>query len=92
MFHWTLLQYGYGMNDANLPNFHIIKNIRGTDIGWTMGYMINQTNYLEAEYRPKRLLTQNEFGGLVAFCVIVFLLSIVSTVVFIRLFIKRRNY
>ena len=69
MYHWTLLEYGYEMTDANLKNFHIVKKIGGNDIGWTLGYMINQTNYLDAEYRPGSLLTKSQFIGLVVLAV-----------------------
>jgi apyrase len=77
MYHWTLLEHGYSMNDENLKKFHIIKNITGTEIGWTLGYMINQTNSLQPDKLPRRLLTKSEFGGLVFLCVFFLLLSII---------------
>jgi hypothetical protein len=75
MYHWTLLEHGYSMTDENLKNFHIVKTINSNEIGWTLGYMINQTNYLDPEYRPGRLLTKNEFSGLVFLCLFFLILS-----------------
>lgn len=92
MYHWTLLEDGYGMNDENLKNFHIVKTINKNDIGWAMGYMINQTNYLEAEYRPARLLTKSEFAGLLSLCSIVLLASVIMGIVSIYCFKRYRHY
>ena len=77
MYHWTLFEHGYSMNDENLKKFHIVKAINKTEIGWTLGYMINQTNALEPDKLPRRLLTKSEFGGLVFLCVFFLLLSII---------------
>jgi hypothetical protein len=92
MYHWTLLEYGYSMTDANLKNFHIIKTVDSNEIGWTLGYMINQTNYLEPEYRPARLITKNEFSGLVALCIILMILSILVAIITMVHFQRRRGY
>ena len=81
MYHWTLYEYGYSMNNDNLKNFHIVKSIDSNDIGWTLGYMINQTNYLTPEQRPARLLTKNEFAGLLTLCLILLISSIIVAIV-----------
>jgi hypothetical protein len=80
MYHWTLLEHGYSMNDENLKKFHIIKTIDGNEIGWTLGYMINQTNALEPDKLPRRLLTKNEFGGLIFLCLFFLILSIIVAI------------
>ena len=92
MYHWTLFEYGYSMTDDNLKNFHIVKTVNSNEIGWTLGYMINQTNYLDAEHRPSRLLTQSEFGGLLFLCLFFLILSI-GVALFARVrFRKYRSY
>ncbi|UJR14904.1 hypothetical protein I4U23_001888 [Adineta vaga] len=92
MYHWTLFEYGYGMNDGNLKNFHIIKTIDNNEIGWTLGYMINQTNYLEPEYRPARLLTKGEFGGFVFLCSFFLLVSAIMGFTFFYFMRRYRDY
>jgi hypothetical protein len=90
MYHWTLLTHGYSMTDENIRNFQMVQMINSTQIGWTLGYMINQTNYLDPEYRPARLLTQGEFIGII----ICFLVLLVISIILIPLTIiihKRRE-
>lgn len=77
------------MTDANLKNFHIVKTIDSNEIGWTLGYMINQTRYLDPELRPPRLLTKNEFAGSLAFCIFVLVLSIIA--IFVIVIYLQRN-
>lgn len=77
------------MTDANLKNFQIVKTIDSNEIGWTLGYMINQTRYLDPEFRPPRLLTKGEFIGSLTLSIFVFILS-VMTIIF-ALIILRRN-
>lgn len=88
MYHWTLLEQGYSMTNENLKNFHIVKTVHSNEIGWTLGYMINQTNYLSPEYRPSRLLTKGEFGGLLFLCLFFIILSIFIAIL-ARLHVKR---
>ena len=73
------------MNDGNLRNFQLVKTIDSNEIGWTLGYMINQTNYLEAEYRPTRLLTRAEFIGLLITFLLLLVLSMLAIAVTIYL-------
>jgi hypothetical protein len=89
MYHWTLFEYGYSLTSDNIKNFQIVKTIDSEEIGWTLGYMINQTNYLDAEYRPTRLLTQAEFIGLMVCFVVLFVISIVTII--ISIFIQKRR-
>ncbi len=72
---WTLFEYGYSMADENLKNFQIVKTIDSDEIGWTLGYMINQTNYLDPDHRPARLINQGEFIGLLVVCILFFIIS-----------------
>jgi hypothetical protein len=92
MYQWTLYEYGYSMNDDNLKNFRIVKKVDKDEIGWTLGYMINQTNSLEAQYRPQRLLSRSEFIGLLVLfvtCLVIFTIIGISAVYFYK---SRQHY
>ncbi|XP_046526182.1 NMDA receptor synaptonuclear signaling and neuronal migration factor isoform X13 [Equus quagga] len=45
----TLLLEGYGFSEDTWPNIEFRKQAGGTDIGWTLGYMLNLTNMILAE-------------------------------------------
>ncbi|CAF3644356.1 unnamed protein product [Rotaria sp. Silwood1] len=92
MYHWTLLEHGYSMRDENLKNFHIVKSINSNDIGWTLGYMINQTNAIDPQFRPKRLITKNEFGGLLALCSFFLIVSAIISIIIAMKYYKQRRY
>jgi hypothetical protein len=87
-YHWALLEIGYSMKDNNVKNIEIVKKIDSNDIGWTLGYMINQTNYLEPEYRPSRLLTKGEFIGILTCFLFILVASVVA--ILVALTIQRR--
>lgn len=80
------------MTNENLKNFHIVGAIGPNEVDWTVGYLINQTNSLQSEKRPSRLLTKNEFAGLLSLCVFVLILSIPATIFAAFQFRKRRDY
>ncbi|CAF4029346.1 unnamed protein product [Rotaria sordida] len=92
MYHWTLLQHGYSMRDENLKNFHIVKSINSNEIGWTLGYMINQTNSIDPEFRPKRLITKDEFGGLLFLCSFLLIVSAIITIIAMMRYRRHRDY
>jgi apyrase len=91
MYHWTLVSYGYSMNDSNLRNFKIVQMINSTQIGWTLGYMINQTNYLDPEYRPPHLLTQGEFIGIIICFLVILVISIILFILTIIIHQRRKK-
>lgn len=91
MYQWTLFEFGYHMKDENLKNFQIVRKINNTEIGWTLGYMINQTNGLDAQFRPERLLSKSQFGGLLFLCIFCFIASIIAIFVLIKK-LKRKDY
>ncbi|XP_014637859.1 PREDICTED: ectonucleoside triphosphate diphosphohydrolase 8 isoform X4 [Ceratotherium simum simum] len=45
----TLLLEGYGFSEDTWPSIEFRKQAGGTDIGWTLGYMLNLTNMVPAE-------------------------------------------
>ncbi|XP_062063133.1 ectonucleoside triphosphate diphosphohydrolase 8 [Lepus europaeus] len=45
----TLLLEGYGFSEETWPNIAFREQAGGTDIGWTLGYMLNLTGLIPAE-------------------------------------------
>ncbi|XP_057355292.1 ectonucleoside triphosphate diphosphohydrolase 8 isoform X3 [Manis pentadactyla] len=45
----TLLLEGFGFSEETWPDLEFRKQAGGTDIGWTLGYMLNLTNMIPAE-------------------------------------------
>jgi hypothetical protein len=88
-YHWSLLEYGYSMTDANFKNFQFVNKINSNTVGWTLGYMINQTNYIDPEYRPSRLLTRAEFIGLMICFLVLLIISII--LIILAIIILRRK-
>lgn len=90
-YHWTLFQYGYNMTSENLKNFQVIKMINSTQIGWTFGYMINQTNNLDPEYRPSQLITREEFIGIIICFIVLLVISIILIILMIIIQIRQKK-
>lgn len=77
---WLLLTHAIGFKTEELKKRLIFANTFPTGkVGWTLGYMINQTNYIPAEYREK-LIAKSSFTGwfttsvLLAFFTLLFLM------------------
>ncbi|XP_004613413.2 ectonucleoside triphosphate diphosphohydrolase 8 [Sorex araneus] len=51
----VLLLDGYGFTEQTWPSISFHKQVGGTDIGWTLGYMLNQTNRIPTELPARRL-------------------------------------
>ncbi|XP_062938622.1 ectonucleoside triphosphate diphosphohydrolase 8 [Cynocephalus volans] len=45
----TLLLEGYGFTEDTWPSIEFRQQVGGTDIGWTLGYMLNLTGMIPAE-------------------------------------------
>ncbi|CAF0752368.1 unnamed protein product [Rotaria sordida] len=54
-FVWLLLTRGIGFTENGLKHVSFAKTFPTGNVGWTLGYMINQTNYIPAEYRERRI-------------------------------------
>ncbi|CAF1074376.1 unnamed protein product [Adineta ricciae] len=91
MYHWTLFEYGYALTESNIKNFQIVNKINSNDIGWTLGYMINQTNHLSPEYRPSRLLTQAEFIGILICFIVLLVISLIVLIGAIVIYKRQEN-
>lgn len=79
------------MNDSNFQNFQIVNTINSEQIDWALGYMVNQTNYLDSESRPPRLLTQAEFIGIIICFIVLFIISIILIIISIIILRRRAN-
>ncbi|XP_075468403.1 ectonucleoside triphosphate diphosphohydrolase 1 isoform X1 [Ascaphus truei] len=63
----SLLELGYGFNEENWNDISFLGKIRGSDAGWTLGYMLNLTNMIPAELPPSPPLSHGGYIGLMAF-------------------------
>ena len=50
---WLLLTYAIGFQENDLQRLSFANTFPTGKVGWTLGYMINQTNYIPAEYRER---------------------------------------
>jgi len=77
----------YGLHFKPESNdVHITKNINGTEVGWSLGYMVNATNSVPTEGSNYRL-TQQELVSLLVVC---FLIALVGLSMLIVCCVKRR--
>ncbi|XP_032722217.1 ectonucleoside triphosphate diphosphohydrolase 8 [Lontra canadensis] len=72
----TLLLEGYGFSEDTWSNIEFRKQVGGTDIGWTLGYMLNLTSMIPAE---PPALWQAESYGVWAAGVVFAVLTVVAT-------------
>ncbi|XP_051832872.1 ectonucleoside triphosphate diphosphohydrolase 8 [Antechinus flavipes] len=83
MYILILLTRGYKFDDATWNNIHFRRQAAGTDIGWTLGYMLNMTNMIPAE-APVIQMTES-YGVWIAgifFIVLAILTSIIFGVIY----------
>uniref|UniRef100_A0A665UL05 Ectonucleoside triphosphate diphosphohydrolase 1 n=2 Tax=Echeneis naucrates TaxID=173247 RepID=A0A665UL05_ECHNA len=75
----TLLTKGYNFTSESYPNIKFIKKIKGSDAGWTLGYMLNLTNMIPAEAPDSPLLPHSGYVSIVTvITVLLFVLLIFS--------------
>lgn len=77
----TLLTQGYKFTAQSYADIKFIEKIKGSDAGWTLGYMLNLTNMIPAEAPDTPLLPH---GGYVAIVTIIALLLVVLFVLSLR--------
>ncbi|ELU13730.1 hypothetical protein CAPTEDRAFT_169207 [Capitella teleta] len=53
----TLLVKGYDFNETQWESLSFQDKIEGADLGWTVGFMLNTSNSLPAEYPRQRINT-----------------------------------
>jgi hypothetical protein len=76
---WLLLTYAIGFKQDDLQRLSFANKFQTGKVGWTLGYMINQTNYIPAEYRERpmgkhRYLTWLSTSLLITIITFIFLL------------------
>ncbi|XP_026170883.1 ectonucleoside triphosphate diphosphohydrolase 1 [Mastacembelus armatus] len=75
----TLLTEGYNFTSESYPNIKFIKEIKGSDAGWTLGYMLNLTNMIPAEAPDSPPLPHAGYISIVTvIAVLLFVLFILS--------------
>ncbi|XP_056153750.1 ectonucleoside triphosphate diphosphohydrolase 1 [Lampris incognitus] len=70
----TLLTEGFRFTSKTYPNIAFVKEIKTTEVGWTLGYMLNLTNMIPAEAPDTPLLPH---AGYVTFLTIISLVLVV---------------
>ena len=72
---WLLLTYAIGFKENDLDRLSFAIKFPTGKVGWTLGYMINQTNYIPAEYRERTITTERFIGWLLASLAVTFTAS-----------------
>ncbi|XP_061563732.1 ectonucleoside triphosphate diphosphohydrolase 1 isoform X1 [Cololabis saira] len=66
----TLLTEGYNFTSDTYSEIKFIKKIKGSDAGWTLGYMLNLTNMIPAEAPDSPLLPYPSYVAVITIIVI----------------------
>ncbi|XP_067909327.1 ectonucleoside triphosphate diphosphohydrolase 1 isoform X1 [Heterodontus francisci] len=79
----VLLENGYNFTSSNWNTIKFMKKIKGSDAGWTLGYMLNLTNMIPAELPYSRPLTHASYMTvMVIFSIFLFILLLVGFLIF----------
>lgn len=81
----SLLLSGYHFTADSWKNIHFMGKIQGSNVGWTLGYMLNLTNMIPAEEPLSKPLSHSTY----VFLMVLFSLILVIVVI-IGLFIFRK--
>ena len=73
---WLLLTEGIGFGPDDLERWTFTNSLPTGKVGWALGYMINQTNYIPAEYR-EQLLKKSSFIGWLSGSLVITVITIV---------------
>ena len=73
---WLLLTRGIGFQPDDLNRWTFTNSLATRKVGWALGYMINQTNYIPAEYR-ERLLKKTSFIGWLSGSLVIMVITII---------------
>ncbi|OWK54652.1 Ectonucleoside triphosphate diphosphohydrolase 8 [Lonchura striata] len=85
----TLLLDGYKFNKNTWSNIHFSRQAANTDIGWTLGFMLNMTNMIPAEaLQHVKVHQPSLWAGAVSFLVLAIVAGLVS--VFLHCFWKTK--
>ncbi len=87
---WLLLTHAIGFQEDDLQRVSFANTFRTGKVGWTLGYMINQTNYIPAEYR-ERILTKNSFIGWLMVSLTITLITFVFLLLTCYIYCRRKS-
>ncbi|XP_044096144.1 ectonucleoside triphosphate diphosphohydrolase 1 isoform X3 [Neovison vison] len=73
----SLLLNGYGFTADSWKNIHFMGKIQSSNVGWTLGYMLNLTNMIPAEQPLSAPLTHSTY----VFLMVLFSLILVAAVI-----------
>ncbi|XP_071946776.1 ectonucleoside triphosphate diphosphohydrolase 3-like [Antedon mediterranea] len=87
---YTLLVDVYNFTEDNW-NIEFVRDIEGTNVGWSLGYMVNATNGIPSEL-PSILIHEPVYYGLLGvYCVLLFLGTIMLILAARRRYKRRRQ-
>ena len=85
---WLLLTHGIGFNDTDLERVSFANKFPTGKVGWTLGYMINQTNYIPAEYRG-RLIGKRLFISGFTSCLCILAIALIFLVFTCKSYVQK---
>jgi hypothetical protein len=88
---WLLLTYAIGFKENDLKRLSFANTFPTGKVGWTLGYMINQTNYIPAEFREKPI-GKNRFMIFVSISIIIALITLVFLLLTCHTYIRHAYY
>ncbi|XP_035986457.1 ectonucleoside triphosphate diphosphohydrolase 3 [Fundulus heteroclitus] len=81
----TLLADGYKFDEETWKNIHFEKEIKETNIGWSLGYMLKMSNMIPSEVKEIHPMTNPVFAGLVfLFSALIIITLVLGFIVLIR--------
>uniref|UniRef100_A0A3Q1ELR3 Ectonucleoside triphosphate diphosphohydrolase 3 n=1 Tax=Acanthochromis polyacanthus TaxID=80966 RepID=A0A3Q1ELR3_9TELE len=81
----TLLADGYKFDEETWKNIYFEKEVKQTSIGWSLGYMLSQSNMIPSEVKYINPMTDPVYAGLI----FLFSALIIVTVVIVFIFFVR---
>ncbi|CAF0733058.1 unnamed protein product [Adineta steineri] len=88
---WLLLTYAIGFKDSDLKRLSFANTFPTGKVGWTLGYMINQTNYIPAEFREKPI-GKNQYFSWVTISLIIVLVTLIFLILTCHTYIRHAYY
>ncbi|XP_072413404.1 ectonucleoside triphosphate diphosphohydrolase 1 isoform X3 [Chiloscyllium punctatum] len=87
----SLLQ-NYNFTSSNWKTIMFLRKIKGTNAGWTLGYMMNLTNMIPAEQPYTKPLTNASYlTVMVIFSIFVFFLLLIGFLIFKKKIFKAQD-
>ncbi|UJR31709.1 hypothetical protein I4U23_019189 [Adineta vaga] len=84
---WLLLTYAIGFTENDLKRVSFANRFPTGKVGWTLGYMINQTNYIPAEFR-ERPIGKNQYFSWVTLSLIMALVTLLFLILTCQTYIR----